>query len=248
MSNFKKYLNASVYEFSCFLPGIKQEIKFKPITTKQLKKLLIHENEEDPFILENSLNELISECVEWPESFSLKDLYQEDRFFLLLEIRKKSKGETFQFNLTCPKCKSQSVITIDLNKFSIKEKDDIPFEYIDYNEYISVLFDHIKVENLNNSFNKISKMKNLSDKEKMVNYGLYGLADSIVNIKTPDGIEEIDFEDKCELIDNGVDIFYDKVRTEIEERKFGVDFNYLIQCPHCEFSQREKITPDKFFF
>ena len=53
MSDFKKYLN--VYQFETTLPGTGELIQFKPITTGQIKKLLVYEGSENLNIIENIL-------------------------------------------------------------------------------------------------------------------------------------------------------------------------------------------------
>ena len=88
MSDFKKYLN--VYEFETTLPGSGVTIKFKPITTGQMKKLLVYENETDPSMVEEAMDELINSSVS-TEGFDVKDVWLQDRFFLLVEIRRKTK-------------------------------------------------------------------------------------------------------------------------------------------------------------
>jgi hypothetical protein len=71
MSDFKKYLN--VYEFETTLPGSGEVIKYKPITTGQLKKLLIYEDDDDPSIIEEALDDLITSSV-ISEGFDVTDL------------------------------------------------------------------------------------------------------------------------------------------------------------------------------
>ena len=138
---------------------------------------------------------------------------------------------------------------INLGEFEVTEKLDKEFDFIEYNNDISVKFDFVKVKNLLNAQKKVYSTKKQSDQEKLVNYGIYSLADAIIEIKTPDGIETaISFDDKCELMDMATEKFYDKIKTQIDENAFGVNFNYKIKCNFCDFEQEQQITPDKFFF
>ena len=105
MSNFKNYVN--VYEFDCKLPGSGKVVNYKPITTGQMKKLLIYENETSPVVQEKALDSLISSSV-IDKDFNINDLYLEDRFFLLVEMRKNTKGKTFTFPFECSKCKTST--------------------------------------------------------------------------------------------------------------------------------------------
>jgi hypothetical protein len=140
MSDFKKYLN--VYEFECELPGSKKKVKFKPLTTGQMKKLLIYEGEEDEVKVEGALDELISSAI-ITKDFNIEELYLQDRFFLLVELRKKTKGSLYKFQINCPECGSQSIIKIGLDKLPVKklEKEE---EEIKIDDNISLVLSQIK--------------------------------------------------------------------------------------------------------
>ena len=47
-----------MYEFDCTLPGTGQEIKFRPITTGQMKKLLVYEDSTSIQQVEEALDKL----------------------------------------------------------------------------------------------------------------------------------------------------------------------------------------------
>ncbi len=117
MSNFKRYIN--VYEFETVLPGNGKTVKFKPISTGQIKKLLMYENAEDQAVIETALDEILAGCV-LGEDFKTDNLYLQDRFYLLLEIRKATKGNTYQFQTVCPSCSSQSLQTVNLSEMPVK--------------------------------------------------------------------------------------------------------------------------------
>ena len=61
MSDFRKYLN--VHEFEAILPGSGEKVKFKPLTTAQIKKLLVYGDDESPLILEQALDDIINSAV-----------------------------------------------------------------------------------------------------------------------------------------------------------------------------------------
>ena len=117
-SDFKRYLN--VYVFETVLPGTGETIKFKPITTGQIKKLLLYENMEDLSSVEMALDELISDCVV-TEGFNINNLYLQDRFYLMLELRKATKGNKYIFDSICQKCGSQTMQAIDINTLPVKK-------------------------------------------------------------------------------------------------------------------------------
>ncbi len=118
MSNFKDYLNTYVFETD--LLGTGKTLKFKPIVTHQIKKLLLYEASQDPMSIEEALDEVLNECVISPEGFDVGDLYLQDRFYLLVELRQATRGKTYSFQTTCSKCGSQTQHVIDLSKLKTK--------------------------------------------------------------------------------------------------------------------------------
>jgi hypothetical protein len=122
--NFKRYLNC--YEWETVLPGSGAKIKYKPITTGQIKRLLLYEDMDDAVAIENAMDNLVTECV-ITEGFNIKDLFLQDRFFLTVEIRNVTKGNKYTFPSTCMECGSQTFQTVDLAKLPVKKlkKDDI---------------------------------------------------------------------------------------------------------------------------
>jgi hypothetical protein len=116
MTSFKNYVN--MYEFETVLPGNGKTITFKPITTGQIKRLLLYETSNDAESIEKSLDNVITECVITPD-FDIDDLYLQDRFYLLLDLRKATKGNTYSFQSKCTKCDSQTAQNINLNTLTV---------------------------------------------------------------------------------------------------------------------------------
>jgi len=116
--NFKRYLN--MYEWETVLPGSGKTVKYKPITTGQIKRLLLYNDVEDEKVIESALDSLISECVV-TEGFNVGDLYLQDRFFLMVEIRNVTKGYKYTFPSKCLACNSQTFQTVDLSKLVVKK-------------------------------------------------------------------------------------------------------------------------------
>lgn len=117
MLDFRKYINS--YQFETELPGSGENITFKPICTRMIKKLLLYETSEDPNSIENALDEIITECV-IDETFNIDDLFLQDRFALLLDMRKATKGNLYTFSSNCTKCQSQSTQNIKLSDLKVK--------------------------------------------------------------------------------------------------------------------------------
>jgi len=117
MSSFKDYLNTYVFETE--LPGSGDTISFKPVTTGQIKKLLLYETSNDPMSIEDSLDDLINECVIKPNDFDVRKLYLQDRFYLLVEIRKATRGNLYGFQTECTSCGSQTQQMLKLSELTV---------------------------------------------------------------------------------------------------------------------------------
>jgi hypothetical protein len=117
--SFKNYLN--VFQFDTALPGSGKELQIKPITTGQMKRLLLYEAAENPEKIEEILDTLINECVV-TKDFDVKKCYLQDRFFLLVELRKISKGNSYIYSSVCKNtdCNSQFVQQVDLTQLPLK--------------------------------------------------------------------------------------------------------------------------------
>jgi len=243
----KFYDRINVYEFSCELPGSGQEVTFKPVNTGQLKKLLTYEKEKNLLLQEQALDDLISSSV-LTEDFNSDDLYLEDRFFLLVEMRKKTKGEVLEFTLTCPKCNSQSLNRVDLNSMPIKQLDKEADLTVDLVNDVKVHLRRVKRKHQKEI--KPSFLKpNLSNLQTSAEMQTLFHACAIDKVETPDGIDEnINMTDKVYLIDNIPTSEYDKIRNKIEDISFGLDLTYKIKCRACDFEQDTIVPVENNFF
>jgi hypothetical protein len=131
-----QFLN--VYEFDCILPGSGQQVKFKPVTTGQMKKMLAYEQSDDPLDIEQALDGLITDCVVSPD-FDINKLYLQDRFYLLLQIRKHSKGDRYEFQWNCPACDLDQPAVALIGEMNVVEVQDTN-TIVELNESLSAEF------------------------------------------------------------------------------------------------------------
>lgn len=158
---FYSYLNA--YEFEYTLPGSGETIKFKPLTTVQMKQLLQYEDETDPTKVSEALDEMINAAVV-TEGFDINELYLRDRFALLIEIRKKTKGETYEFQFKCPQCGSQVLTGVNLDNLEVKKKD-VGSGTIDVADDITIEIEHLKRKDEREAIQNINKYEGMKDSE-----------------------------------------------------------------------------------
>lgn len=243
----KFYDHVNVYDFTCELPGSKQEVKFKPVNTGLLKKLLTYENETNLIIQEQALDDLISSSV-LSENFNIDELYLEDRFYLLVELRKKTKGEVLEFSLTCPKCKSQTLNRIDLDKMPVKPLDGNADMVVNLGNNIKVHLRRLKRKH-QKEINPRSILDNMTDSQKQAEVQILYHACAIDKIETPDGVDDnLTIKDKQYLIENIPTSDYDKIKDAIEELAFGIDLSYSLKCRKCGFEYNTLVPIENNFF
>ncbi len=248
MSEKPKFLNhINVYDFTCELPGSKKEVVFKPVTTGQIKRLLTYENEKNYVMQEQALDELISSSV-LSEDFNIDDLYIYDRMFLLMEIRKKTKGEVLEFEITCPKCKSQSLNRFDLNNLKLKEIDNLDDRIVDFGQ-IKVHLKHMKRSDQKRDIRKNHFPPKINETEQAYIFQVLFHACAISKIETPSGIDEnIPMKDRIYFIENIPISQREAIEEEAEKMSFGWELENKIKCMHCGFENIEEVPITQNFF
>uniref|UniRef100_A0A6M3INL7 Putative baseplate protein n=1 Tax=viral metagenome TaxID=1070528 RepID=A0A6M3INL7_9ZZZZ len=245
--DFKKYLN--IYEFECVLPGSGHRVKFRPITTAQMKRLLIYENETDTNRIEDALDELISTSI-ISEGFDIKKLYLQDRFFLLVELRKKTKGEIYKFSANCSSCNSQYLNSIDLGKLKVKKMKKNVNDIVKLNDNISVKMSFIIREMQETSSKYVDDtFSDLTETQRLSEITIATHASSILSIITPEGEEkDVSLDDKVSLLNNISQGEYELIRDWFTKNDFGTDFTFSKICRHCKHKETMTIPIDNFFF
>ena len=243
----KFYDHINVYEFNTTLPGSKQVVKFKPVNTGQLKKLLVYENETNLIIQEQALDDMILSSV-LSEDFNIDELYLEDRFYLLVELRKKTKGEVLEFSLTCPKCKSQTLNRVDLDSLPVKPLDEEMNKVVDFGDGMKVHLRRLKRKH-QKEINPSLISDKLTDLQKQAEVQILYHACAIDKVETEDGIDEnLKITDKKYLIENVPTRYYDMIRDKIDEISFGLDLKYKVRCGKCNFNYETLVPVENNFF
>jgi len=245
MSNFKKYLN--VYEFETTLPGSGEVIKFKPLSTGQIKKLLTYENEDDPRIVEIILDKMISGAVITPD-FNVDSLSLQDRFFLLVEIRKKSKGNKYQFRWKCESCGTQNFANINLDKLKIIPYPEEIDNIVPLDDKISLKMKYVTRGELKEVYALYDEDSIKTNAEKLAEMAMMAHAASISSIITPDGAESPSWEDRLFFVNESPQSFYEKIVDWTKKYNFGVDFSYKLKCKGCKNKVGQEVPLEDFFF
>jgi len=234
------------YEFPCTLPGSGEKLLVRPITTGQMKKILIYEDETDVGIVEEALDKLITECVV-TEGFNINKLYLQDRFYLLLEIRKISKGSTYNFNFKCPECKLDNIKSFSLDDLNVKKKQEEIDNIIKINSKFSLVIDFPTREDQKAAFNYV-KRKKLKGRQREIEMATTLYACCVKKVISTDGdVNNIPLDDKIYILDNLMSSQFDEFKEWFEKNEFGVDFDVEVSCINCDFTAKQSIPLTDFF-
>jgi len=242
---FYDYIN--VYDFTCELPGSKEVIQFKPVSTGQIKKLLTYENETNYVVQEQALDDLITSSV-LSEGFDIDEQYIYDRLFLLIELRKKTKGEVLEFQVNCPECNSQSINRVNLDELEIKKLENQENHIIELGE-IKVHLKHMKRKDQKADIKPQMFPKGMKETQQAYMFQIAFHACAIDKIETPNGIDEnISMQDRIYFIEQIPMGFMEVLKEEIENMGFGWKLQNKIECVHCKYKFTEDIPIQQNFF
>jgi hypothetical protein len=239
-----KYDKWITYVHEVVLPGSGEVVKFRPLKVKNMKRFLIIDDNVGS--IENAIDDVLQDCI-ISENINVDDLYLQDRFFLIVELRKRSKGSLYKFNYTCQKCNSQSLQTIDLNVLKVKNPD-CKEEEVKLNDNITVLLSLLKRKDQKEAVRLANNMNMSSYQMALMDSAMLLHASGIKKIITPEGVDEPSLAEKTEFINDISPGEYEIIRDWYENRDFGVDLKHTIKCPHCLDEKEVEVPMDNFFF
>lgn len=248
LSLLQEFVNElNVFEFEEKLPGSKRLIKFKPIKTLQLKKLLQYENSKEIDVLENALDTLINSSI-ISEEFNINNLYMQDRLFLLFAIRIRSKGSTLETKAICEECKSQYINVIDFSNIDYTELSDNIEKTISLSKNIELNVDFITRADQKEILNYIKNIKFKNDDEKYTELAMLSLSAMIKSIKVNKKIKDnLTLKEKKYLFDESSELLIDKLKKWNDTYDFGLKLQYIKKCPHCGFEKEIKFNATDIF-
>jgi hypothetical protein len=234
MIDLSKYLN--VYEFDETLPGSGQKVKIRPYSAADLKRLMLNVDEE------TSLDNLLSACVV-SEGFNIDDLYLQDRQYLLVSLRRLTKGTTYEYVYTCPKCYSQRITIVDLKKMKVKK---IPKDFsnkVKLDDNISVELKPITRGAIKEAVKIIDNIEKDNQTDlgaaKTIEQVMLIYALSIIKIITPEGEYSPTKEEAIEFINNEKlpRQMFEKIGDWFKTLDYGLDLTLNIACDNKKCSE-----------
>ena len=251
MSGNKLVQLLNQYDHEHTILETKKTIKIKPITTGQMKAILQYEGSDDPSVVDRILDDIINGCV-ITEGFNVDDLTLQDRFHLLIGIRKVSKGSEYTFNIKCPMCGVESIQMVNLDDLEITQYPENIDRKIKINNNLTIHLDYIRRGQQKQCVDLVSKMGKLTDSQVMSEVATYMYAFGMIKFETKVGeIKDISIDDRKEFLDNlGADS-YDPINNWYEKYDYGIKFKHTVVCKagtKCNFSKEEDIPITGFFF
>lgn len=248
MSNKAKFRDSlNVYNFTCELPGTGEKIDFKPLTTGQLKRLLTYENETNPVFQERAIDDLIGMSIV-TEGYNPDTMFLEDRFYFLIQIRKKSKGEVLEFTNKCKECDSQSLIRLSLDELPVILRNTKENTEVELSNNIKIKLKHVTRSDQKQINSNV--FKGLNETQSSAEMQIQTTALGIDSVTTPEYGEEteLDLEDKKYLVENIPTSEFEKLRNWYDVNFFGIEFKTELKCVHCSHRAKIEIPMDSAFF
>ncbi len=237
------------YEFSCVLPGSGERITYKPINTEQMKKVLVYEQEDDSSVIDSALDKLIASCVT-SDGFDISKMYLQDRYFLLIELRKASKGGQYQFNYKCVECEFENIGSVNITELPIRPKKQ-DTGMIVVNDKMTLEVSLLKREDqlVAAEYTEKKYGKNKKDaKEKQIDYIIATYANAIKKIHAgKEIIEDVDFDDKFYILNAMPVGVFDSFKSWFQENDFGIEFKEDLMCQSCGHIHKLEIEVSDFF-
>ena len=240
--DLSQYLN--VYKFSTELPGTGEKVDFRPINTFQLKELMSFDGDPD-----DALDNLINACVT-TEGFDVRRLSLQDRFFLLVELRRKSKGDKYALSYTCDNCHGQVLDSIDMGKLKVKKLTKLD-NVVKLDNNISLQMKLLTREIRLQAAKKVEELiasGEYSEKDKIMDEIIMSYLMCVTAIVTPAGkIDNPEIDKVVFLFKNGPLSFYDSLGKWFDDLDFGIEFKTTINCTHCKHKETIDIPLENFF-
>lgn len=110
-------LKKSLPSYETTLPISGKKLKFRPMTVKEEKILLLAQKSESGPEMANALVQVIKNCFDGMENAEQMPIADVEKAFL--ELRAKSIGEEVNFNVICPDTREAVTIKTDLQQFEL---------------------------------------------------------------------------------------------------------------------------------
>jgi hypothetical protein len=123
-------------KYDMIVPSSGKAVTYRPYVVKEEKLLLIAMESKDEDQIEKAVINIIKACIESP--ININDLTTFDVEFIFITLRSKSVGEGIKLTPKCQHCEEVNEVTVDLEKVTVANLDDMVDKHIKLTDDISV--------------------------------------------------------------------------------------------------------------
>ena len=236
------HMGENTYSFKVpLLSNKKETVEFRPLKTKD-QKILVVEGSESSSELENFmlLIKLLGVCVT-KNSLALGSILLEDFFWLLINLRMKSLGDTVELFGTCRHCgTSKNHFVINLEKdITITYLDEIKNREFKISDKLTFFLKHVCLDDMIDILK--AKEDDESDGIEM------SLASMIEYIEFDEEIMNIDdIESKLQLLNELSSKDLERFKTFLEDNTFGITIKKSFNCLNKECKKENLVELEGF--
>lgn len=145
-------------QYETVLPRSKQRIKFRPMTVKEEKVLLLAQHQKEKTQIYSSIKNILQSCCEGLKNIESLEIIDVERAFL--QLRSKSIEENFKFGIVCPYTNEKIVLKTSIENFKqlMPEKEN---NKIKINDKIFLILKHPTFSYLLNTSENVDEEKEL---------------------------------------------------------------------------------------
>lgn len=250
LGDLKKVQAASNFEFSVDLCYSKRKAFVRPLKVKDKKELMKAIETKDEKLIQKVLDEIVEKYVVLEDDRPLTDLTVQERYQILVEIRRAASGDLVKIAHQCPKCEHiNKDIPYELTNIYVKEYDTtIPNKFSLFNGNVELVLGPLRREE-EKKIEKIifdRKLKTNSEKQFLL---MAGFIEKIY-LKKDDVLGEVALstDEKIEFFENLSSADLDKIINYIKSSDFGVKLPFHFRCENCGYENEKEEANIAVFF
>lgn len=178
---------------------------------------------------ENAIDKLLKRCITEPADLDVSAMCEQDKYYILIQIRILTFGSDYSFTTVCPECKGKLSVTIDLDELEVfyadsKFEKSLEFEVPSSKDKIK--FKILTTKDINEVNSYIARIKASNDRGTQI------LVRQASVIETING-EEKTLAEKQKYLEESSSRDINAIWRAFGRINLGVNMNAYINCPLC---------------
>lgn len=194
-------------------------------------------------VTENSIDKLLKRCIVEPANIVVADLCEQDKYYILLQIRILTFGSTYSFTTKCPECGTKVKVDMDLDDLEVFFADEEleKLMTVELSSGEKVEFKVLTSKDINEVNNMVSRLKAGNDRGTQLFLRLASV------IKAVDG-KEMSLIEKQKWLEEMSSRETNALWKAFSQIKLGVNMNTYMQCPVCGETSEVPVQMTAEFF